>query len=292
VNIKAFEATSLVKVYPGFQLGPLDLDLEPGMVLGCVGPNASGKTTTMHCLMNIVRSNCGEVRIYGRTNDLSDPEWRQDVGYVGDAHLFYENWSGAENLRFLSCFFSAWSESRAAELIRRFHLPLDGKVKHLSSGNRVKLALVSVLARSPRLLLLLDEPTAGLDPVVRSEVLDILFEILESGESSIFYSTHILTDISRLADELAFLDEGKLVERCAVEDLTARWRRISFRFRTGAPPDAPGVKALFSEGDSHRVVTGDWEQTLAKLKIDGAEQIEVNRMTIEEIAVQIMKSNN
>ena len=114
MNIKAFEATNLVKTYPGFQLGPLDLDLEPGMVLGYIGPNGSGKTTTMHCLMNIVRPNRGEVLIYGRANDLADPDWRQDVGYVGDVHPFYENWSGAENLRFLSRFYAAWSDSRAA----------------------------------------------------------------------------------------------------------------------------------------------------------------------------------
>lgn len=204
---KAFEYIEVKKRFSDFNLGPLNLSLEPGTVLGFVGPNGSGKTTTMQCLMGLVRPDEGEIKVFGRKNDLNHPDWKQDIGYVGDVQVFYERWSGMRNLRFLSQFYSNWSFKKAEELARRFQLPLDKPAKILSTGNRVKLSLVAALAHSPRLLLL-DEPTTGLDPVVRTELLDVLFEILETGEKAIFYATHILPEISRLADELVFIDGG------------------------------------------------------------------------------------
>ncbi len=285
--MKAFELSRVVKTYPEFQLGPLDLDLEPGLVLGYVGPNGSGKTTTIHCLTGLVKKQAGEIRIFGHRNEPNDPRWKYEVGYVGDVHVFYERWSAEKNLEFLSQFYPNWSDSKARELARRFDLPLKKKAKELSRGNRIKLSLVGVLARSPRLLLL-DEPTAGLDPVVRSEVLETLFEILESGDRAIFYSTHILSDISRLADELAFLNDGRIQLRSAKDDLTDRWRRISFRLSSPQVDLAAAVSHRV-EGSDHRVITSDFEATLPNLHDLGAENIYVNRMGIDEIAVQILK---
>lgn len=285
----AFSIKNVVKTYGDFQLGPLDLELEPGIVLGYIGPNGSGKTTTMHCLTGLVKAESGEMSIFGRRNHGADPAWKRDIGYVGDAHPFYESWTGAQNLRLLSQFYPDWSEAAVSQLARRFALPLDKKVKHLSTGNRVKLSLVAALGHAPKLLLL-DEPTAGLDPMVRSEVLDALFEVLEDGERAIFYSTHILSDISRLADELAFLHNGRVVQREAKDALTDRWRRISFRL--------PGDIALDTleaavhhrrEGDDHQVISSDGAATLQQLQGLGAQQIQETRMGIEDITVQILK---
>jgi ABC-2 type transport system ATP-binding protein len=284
---KAFQFHDVIKTYPGFQLGPLNLELDPGMVLGYVGPNASGKTTTMHCLTGLVKVESGTMEVFGRRNDPNKPEWKFDIGYVGDMHVFYENWSGEKNLKFLSQFYPKWSDKLALDLAKRFDLPLDKKAKALSSGNRVKLSLVSALAHSPRLLLL-DEPTAGLDPVVRTEVLDTLFEVLEDGERAIFYSTHILSDISRLADDLAFLDNGKVKLRTAKDDLTDNWRKISFRL-SGNNIRFEGAVRHWQEGMDHQVISSDYQATLRQLGELGAENILENRMTIDEIAVQILK---
>lgn len=284
----AFELKGLVKRYPKFELGPLDLSLEPGVVLGYIGPNGSGKTTTMHCITGLVRSDKGSVRIFGREANSQRPAWKHDVGYVGDAHVFYERWTAEGNLKFLSQFFPSWSDKRALDLARRFQLPLDRRAKDLSSGNRVKLSLVGVLARSPRLLLL-DEPTAGLDPIVRTEVLETLFEVLESGECSIFYSTHILSDISRLADELLFLNDGHLGLRAKKEDLTEQWRKISFRIRSGSLPNLPSVSNHRQEGEEHQIWSSDYPETLEALQATSAESIRLTRMTIDEITVEILK---
>lgn len=284
---KAFSLTDLVKTYPGFQLGPLSLELEPGTVLGFVGPNASGKTTTFHCMMGTARGDSGRIEIFGREANPAKPQWKLDIGYVSDIHAFYEGWTAEKNLGFRAQFYPGWSAERATELARRFALPLDKKARELSTGNRVKLSLVAALAHSPRLLLL-DEPTSGLDPVVRGEVLDALFEVLEDSERSIFYATHILSDISRLADELAFLREGRIIQRSRKDDLLDRWRRISFR-STRADLPLEAVVAHQHEGPSHRVISRDREATLGRLVAAGVDGIEEARMTIDEIAVEILK---
>src|SRR6185436_15686897 len=182
----AFSIRDLVKTYSEFQLGPLHLDLEPGTVLGYIGPNGSGKTTTMYCLTGLVKADRGEVEICGQRQDRSRPEWKTAIGYVGDQQVFYENWSGERNLAFLSQFYSGWSDQRAVELARRFNLPLNKMAKELSTGNRVKLSLVAALSHSPQVLLL-DEPTSGLDPIARSELLEVLFEFMSDGERAILY---------------------------------------------------------------------------------------------------------
>ena len=283
----AFEMRDVVKSYPDFTLGPLNLTLEPGTVLGYIGPNGSGKTTTMHCLTGLVRAEQGQMSVFGRETHPNRPQWKLDIGYVGDMHVFYERWSAARNLQFLSQFYPAWSQERAETLARRFSLPLNKKAKDLSTGNRVKLSLVAALAHSPRLLLL-DEPTSGLDPVVRAEVLDTLFEVLENGESAIFYSTHILSDISRLADELAFLVDGKVVLRAGKEDLTERYRRISFKLE-GSRSLFNGCQSVRREGAMVQVVSQDAEATLRQLAALEAREIQETRMTIDEIAVMVLK---
>lgn len=284
---KAFEMRNVIKVFPEFQLGPLSLDLEPGTVLGYVGPNGSGKTTTLHALVGLLKTDDGDIEIFGRRNDPDDPRWRLDIGYVGDRHAFYEGWSVAKNLRFLSHFYPNWSDTLALDLAKRFDLSLHKKAKALSTGNRVKLALIGALAHSPKLLLF-DEPTSGLDPVVRSEVLDVLFAVVESGDRAVFYSTHILSDISRLADDLAFLNDGKLLLRTAKDDLTDKWRRISYRL-SGNNIALDGAVAHRHEGADHQVTSLDHEVTTRHLAALGAQNIQENRMTIDEIAVQILK---
>jgi ABC-2 type transport system ATP-binding protein len=286
---QAFKISGLMKDFPEFRLGPLDLELEPGMVLGYVGPNGSGKTTTMHCMVGLLKSDKGQIEIFGRENDPNNVDWKFDIGYVGDKHVFYENWDGAKNLKFLSEFYPNWSDNYVAQLVERFQVPLNKRAKDLSSGNRVKLSLIGALAHSPKLLIL-DEPTAGLDPVVRTELLDVLFEVVETGERAIFYSTHILTDISRIADELAFLDNGKLKMKVAKDDLTDNWRKITFKLNTDKI-ELKDVVQTEKQGNEYRIISSDYKNTLEQLNGLDAENIMETRMSVDEIAVEILKNN-
>ncbi len=282
----AFSIRGLEKSYGDFTLGPLDLQLDPGSVLAFIGPNGSGKTTTLSCMIGMVLPDTGRIEIFGQPNTDADIAWKQEIGYVGEVQGFYQNWSAAENLRFISRFYPRWSDKRVEELARRFELPLGKKVRNLSRGGKAKLALLAALGHSPRLLLL-DEPTPNLDPVVRAEVLDVLWEILESGESSIFYSTHVLSDISRLADELVFLRQGRLLSRAGRDQLEEDWRRISFRLDAVSALD--DCVRLESSGGEHRVISSNHEVTTGQLRRLGAENIEAARMTVEEITVEILK---
>ena len=288
--VSAFSLTGVVKRYPGFTLGPLDLALAPGTVLGFVGPNGSGKTTTLNCIAGLVIPDSGRVEVLGRAVDPRAPDWKAEIGVVGEAHGFYRAWTAGENLRFLARFYPGWSDRRAGRLADRLGLPLDKKVQQLSKGQLAKLALVAALGHAPRLLLL-DEPTAGLDPVVRAEVLDVLWEALEDGEHAIFYSTHVLSDIGRLADELVFLREGRVLLRSSKDALTDRWARISFRLADADVAVAAAVEYRRVRAE-HQVVSEDGEATLAHLRELGAASIERSRMTIDEITVAILKGGH
>ncbi|MCF8241444.1 MAG: ABC transporter ATP-binding protein [Melioribacteraceae bacterium] len=284
---KAFELIGLNKKFPEFELGPINLELEPGTVLGYIGPNGSGKTTTMHCMVGLVKSDNGLIKIFGRENDPNNVDWKFDIGYVGDKHVFYENWNGEKNLKFLSEFYPDWSDKFAMDLAKRFQVPLNKRARDLSSGNRVKLSLIGALAHSPKLLIL-DEPTSGLDPVVRTELLDVLFEVVESGERAIFYSTHILSDISRIADELAFLDNGSLKLKIAKDDLTDNWRKITFKLMKDNF-NTEEIVFTAKEGNDYKVISSDYKKTIEQLKSMNAENILETRMSIDEIAVEILK---
>ena len=279
------------KRYPDFVLGPLDLELEPGRVRALIGPNGAGKSTAMDVLAGLRRPSAGAVQMFGQPTGGRDVRWKAEVGYASEQQPFYENWTAGRNLGFLARFFPNWSSELQAALAARFDLPLARKVKDLSKGNRVKLALVAALARRPRLLLL-DEPTAGLDPIVRTEVLDTLAEFLAEYELTILYSTHILSDLGRLADDLTFVRGGRVVLECQRHELEDAWRRLTFRHEAAALPEATGRLLLGHEsrGSLHAAVTYDSPRALDQLRALGATQIEAQRLTLDEIAVQVLRS--
>jgi len=289
-NDPAARLRGLTKRFPGFQLGPVDLDLVPGTVLALVGPNGAGKTTTLNCMAGLVVPDAGETEVFGAPVHPGQTRYRRNLGYVGEESGFFRRWTVARNLDFLARLVPGWSLDRARRLGDRFGLPWDKQVKDLSRGNQTKLALVAAMAHEPRLLLL-DEPTSGLDPVVRAEVLDVLWEITEDGEHAVLYSTHVLSDISRLADELAFLRDGRIVQRTAREELSESWRRVSFRL-DGDAAVLDGVVEHRRVRAEHQVVTRDAATTLRQLGELGAEAIEVSRMSVDEIAVQILKEGH
>jgi ABC-2 type transport system ATP-binding protein len=289
-NDTAVRLTGLTKRFQGFQLGPVDLVLEPGTVLALVGPNGAGKTTALNCMAGLLIPEEGQISVFGHVVDPQHTDYRRDIGYVGEESGFYRGWTVARNLDILSRLMPGWSREREQELCERFGLAQDKKVSDLSKGNHAKLALVAALAHRPRLLLL-DEPTSGLDPVVRSEVLDVLWEITEDGDHAVLYSTHVLSDISRLADELAFLRDGQIILRTGRDELGERWRRISFHHDDDdlELPDVVEHRRVRAE---HQVISRNAETTLEHLAQIGAETVEESRMTVDEIAVQILKEGH
>ena len=289
-NGAAAQLSGLTKRFPGFQLGPLDLTLEPGTVLALVGPNGAGKTTTLNCMAGLMVPDEGGTEVFGNPVHPTRMEYRHDVGYVGEESGFFQRWTAGRNLAYLAELLPGWSRDRAHQLSERIGLPLGKPVSKLSRGNKTKLALVAAMAHRPRLLLL-DEPTSGLDPVVRAEVLDVLWEIIEDGEHAVLYSTHVLSDINRLADELVFLRDGQIVQRTGRDELSESWRRISFRLLK-EDVELAGVIEHRRVRAEHQVITRDAETTIQQLNELGAEAVEVARMSVDEIAVQILKEGH
>jgi ABC-2 type transport system ATP-binding protein len=286
----AARLSGLTKQWPGFQLGPLDLTLEPGTVLALVGPNGAGKTTTLNCMAGLIVPDDGSAEVFGKPVHPARPEYRREVGYVGEENGFFQGWNAGRNLDYMARMMPGWSDDRARVLTKRLGLPLGKPVNKLSRGNKTKLALVAAMTHRPRLLLL-DEPTAGLDPVVRAEVLDVLWEIIEDGEHAVLYSTHVLSDINRLADELVFLRDGQLVLRTGRDELSESWRRVSFRLQN-EDVELSGVVEHRQVRAEHQVITREAKATLQQLNELGAEAVEVSRMSVDEIAVQILKEGH
>ena len=288
--ISAFQIDDMVKSFKDFKLGPINLNLKPGQVSGLVGPNGSGKTTLLNCLSGLIVPDTGSITIVDKPLVLNDTTWKFDVGYVVDEPNFYENWSGASNLKFVSRFYPSWSQSFADELVKRLECPIKKKASKMSKGNRVKLSLISVLARRPKLLLL-DEPTSGLDPLIRAELLETLWELLADENQTIFYSTHNISDLGAMADELVFIRDGDLKRRSAKDDLTNVWRKITFR-SDNPKFDLPGVVKYKVDGKDHLVISEICDSTLEALKIYDVEDIKSNRLSLDEIVVWILRKED
>jgi len=192
-------------------------------VFGLAGPNGAGKTTTIKILMNIPRPTSGHAEVLGIDSSRIGPEALTNIGYVSENQELPEWMTIAYLLAYLKPFYPTWDDTRAAQLIRQFDLPLDRQLRHLSRGMRMKVALASSLAYHPRLLIM-DEPFSGLDPLVREDLIDGLLE--SAGETTILISSHDLGEIESFASHIGYLDRGRLQFSEEMTSLAARFREV------------------------------------------------------------------
>jgi len=225
------EARNLVKIYSEFRLDNVSLSVPKGSIKGVIGPNGAGKTTTIRILMNLIRADGGEVSLFGLGYRDKEKEIKNRIGYVGEEQYFYPNktvgWTG----RFVAQYFKRWDENLFDSLLMRFGISRTKKTKDLSKGMKVKLSFTIALAHHPELLIL-DEPTSGLDPVVRRELLDLLKDSCREEGKSVLISSHITDDLTRIADYVTFMHQGRIVLEAEKDDLLANWKRI--HYKTGA----------------------------------------------------------
>jgi ABC-2 type transport system ATP-binding protein len=283
----AFEISGLVKEYSGFRLGEMNLELPSGTVMAYIGNNGAGKTTTILMLAGLLRQDSGEINILGEPVNIKNGDWKNDIGYVGDSGGFYESWNAEKNLRFISQFYKNWSEDYKNSLIKRLDMQLDKDVRKLSTGNRMKLKIIAALSHKPKLLLL-DKPASGLDPVAREEFTDILFEFMQDESNSIFYSTHIISEISRLADNYTFLTDGMIVHQDNKEDLLAKWSSIFVKSNIDSL-SIPALEKFETENGRSKIISFDSKTTLEYLNNTGAEIEEILPLSIEEISINILR---
>ncbi len=207
----------LVKRYGHFQLGPVTLDLSCGTAYGLLGPNGAGKTTLLNCMAGQSRLNCG--RIYFEHQEVLWGDWRvrERIGFLRETPLLYDELSVEQTLRFASCMYPTWDRDFVRSWQERLRLDGRKKVRHLSRGMRVKLAILAGLAHGSRLLLL-DEPTAGLDPEGRADLQSLLRELVRERGACLLLSSHLFEDMELSCDEIKILREGRIIHECRLGD--------------------------------------------------------------------------
>ena len=200
------EIKGLVKEYKTFTLGPIDLTVPGGSIMGLIGENGAGKTTLIKSMLGITRPTAGEASLLGTDPDHA----KEDIGIVLDECFFSEYLRVKDVDIVLSRVFKSWDKGLFRDYLDKFGLAGTKNIKELSRGMRMKLSLAAALSHRPKLLLL-DEATAGLDPVARDEILDLLLEFIQDEERSVFFSSHITSDIQKIADYVVLIHQGKIV---------------------------------------------------------------------------------
>lgn len=208
------ELKGVSKKYPAFLLDDISFNVPGGAIVGFVGENGAGKTTTIKAILNVIKKDAGEILLFGQDSVQAGEDVRQDVGVVFDECSFHD-WLRADQIgNILKGIYKNWDDEYYKSLLNRFGLGnLTGKkdiLKTYSRGMKMKLSLAAAMAHRPKLLVL-DEATSGLDPIVRDEILDLFMDFIEDEQHSILFSSHITSDIEKAADYLVFIHEGKIV---------------------------------------------------------------------------------
>jgi len=205
----ALEVQNLHKPYSDFTLDSVSFTLPSGNIMGFVGQNGAGKTTTIRCILNMAVRDGGEIKIFGLDNVRDELAVKQELAAVFDENFFVESWRVHEVEKIIKGFYSKWDSRLYGDYLTKFELSPDKQVKELSRGMKLKLMLAMAMSHGAKLLIL-DEPTSGLDPVARDGLLDILREYVADGEKSVFFSTHITSDLERIADYITLIDHGRI----------------------------------------------------------------------------------
>ncbi len=282
----AVHFSGVEKSYPHFKLDSVDLALPRGCVMGFVGPNGAGKSTTIRILMGLVHQDRGEVEALGRAMPDEQVAAKWDIGFFSEDMRLYEQARLDWHMDFMRSIYPGWDPDYATRLLRRFDLNPQQKLKGFSHGQRVKAGLMLTLARRPKLLVL-DEPTTGLDPVARSEVLAELMEAMTDEERTILFSSHNTRDVEQLSDLIVFIDRGRIIDARDKETFLESWRRI----RLEAPPETAlpelsGVAHVKRSGRLAVATANRFDPEMAEAyRQAGAAVQKVEPMTLEEIFV-------
>lgn len=215
---KILEISNLRKEYKDFTLNDINFQLERGYIMGFIGPNGAGKSTTIKLIMNLLHKNGGEVKIFGMDNIKNEKEIKDKIGFVYDENYYYEELSMEKMKKIIAPFYSKWDEDAFNEYMKEFDLDPKKKIKTLSKGMKMKFSLAIALSHNAELIIM-DEPTSGLDPIFRHEILDILYSLIQDESKSVFFSTHITTDLEKIADYITFINKGNIVFSKSKEEI-------------------------------------------------------------------------
>ena len=277
--MNALEVKELTKVYPEFTLDKVSFCVPQGHISGLIGRNGAGKSTTIKGILWLIAAE-GDVAVFGRDIIKDEMAVKQMIGYVGGGFRYYPMNTLAAIRKAYAPFYLTWNQGKYEKFLAQFALSERKKVKELSEGMKVKFALALALSHGAKLLIM-DEPTSGLDPLSREELCDIILQLVREEGVSVLFSTHITSDLMRIADDIVYISQGKLLAACPLKELLGKYRLAHFSSLAEATDaKAIGVKAV-KEG---------YEGLLAR-DMQISTNVTVSDATIDNIIVHLEKTN-
>lgn len=280
------EVKDLSKTYKDFALKNVSFSLEKGYIMGFIGPNGAGKSTTIRLIMNLIKKSGGIIKIFGLDHQAREIEIKNRLGFVYDENVFYEELTIQEMKGIVAPFYQRWDEKLFKSYLNRFSLDPKKKIKELSRGMRMKFALAIALSHHADLIIM-DEPTSGLDPIVRSELLEILAEYIQDEEKAVFLSTHLTTDLDKIADYITFIHEGQILLSQAKDQLLDTYAVVKGAKKDLTPNLKENLIGIKTSSFGFEGLTSD--KNLVK-KIAG-ERVLVEIPTLEEIMLYTVKGD-
>jgi len=237
----ALEIRGLHRRLGRFELQHVDLCVPRGAITGLVGANGAGKSTLINLVLGILAPDAGSIRLFGEDIALHGARLRSHVGFVQESPLLPTHLRMQELAQFVAPFYPTWNQATYQRLAKGFEIPAKTPFAKLSQGNRMKTSLLLALSHEPELLLL-DEPTSGLDPLARRDFLDLLLEVVQDERRAVLFSTHITSDLDRVADHVSFLKEGSMVLAGSKDELLEGWLLVKGGEELLVSPLGPRVR--------------------------------------------------
>lgn len=269
----------------------LSLEVPEGSIFGLLGQNGAGKTTTIQTLLNLLQPTSGQLSVLGFDSVKDSLELRRRVGYLPEEPTYYGWMTVDEIISFNAAFYSTWDDDLAEKLLDQLGLPRDRKLRDLSRGMQAKVGLVMALGARPDVLIL-DDPTSGLDAVVRREFLEAMINNVQSEGGTVFFSSHLIHEMERVVDEVALIHEGKLRMRASLEQLKLDFKKIRAVYPDVVPDTFPIDGLVRTELNAHQALltVSSYDEAMeAALREAGAESTEVLDLSLEEIFVETVK---
>ena len=285
----AIEIRGLIKKYPSFQLGPLDLTVPRGAIYGLIGPNGAGKTTAIDLIFGMGRNDAGAIHVLGLDHRADEVALKRRAAYVSPDLNFTVWGKVGKAIRFVRGFYPGWDDAYCAGLMKSFHLSDTDKIATLSFGAKTKLSLLLALSRRPEVLIL-DEPTTGLDAVSKQEVFGELLKAVEDGERTVLISSHGLSDIERFADHVGMIKNGKLLLEGRTDEVVDRFRMAEFFTENGTEfQNRDGLIVLKRNENRWHALLDQNSDAHNWLQTRGAKEINLTRLTLEDLFVALAK---
>jgi len=289
MNSNAIRIRGLEKHFSRFKLGPLDLTVPPGAIYGLIGPNGAGKTTTLDLILGLGREDAGSIEVLGLDHRRDEVAMKQQVGYASP-DVQYQAWGKVSKLiRFVRGFYPSWDDAYCGKLLATLQVGADEKIAALSFGARIKLGLVLALAWHPKLLIL-DEPTIGLDAVSKQQAFSELLAAVQDEERTVLISSHSLSDLERFADHVGMIKDGKMLLEGRTDEVVERFRLIDFITENGLQfPPIAGFFVQKHERNRWQALVDTRQNSLETIAARGAKQISSTRVTLEDLFVALAR---